>query len=69
MQAFQYARANWASWVGVMALWTLADPDWSLQDGNVWDDEQFYWAITNPDGSRRAAFDRLVRARKSRELP
>jgi hypothetical protein len=67
--AFSYARAHWSPWIGVMSLWTLADPAWSLEDSNVWDDEQYFWAITNPDGSRRPAFSRLLRARKDRELP
>jgi hypothetical protein len=52
-----------------MSLWTLADPDWSLTDANVWDDEMYWWAITNPDGTNRPAFERLVRARKGGELP
>jgi hypothetical protein len=69
VEAFSYARAHWSPWIGVMALWTLADPAWSLEDANVWDDEQYFWAITNPDGSRRPAFNRLLRARKNRELP
>jgi polysaccharide biosynthesis protein PslG len=69
VEAYRYARANWSPWIGVMALWTLADPRWSLTDANIWDDEMYWWAITNPDGSNRPAFERLVRARKSGELP
>lgn len=69
VEAYQFARANWRPWIGVMALWTLADPAWSLEDENVWDDEQFFWAITDPDGTPRPAFYRLAQARRSRELP
>jgi hypothetical protein len=69
VEAFRYARARWRPWIGVMSLWTLADPDWSLSDDNVWDDEMYWWAITNPDGTNRPAFERLVRARKGGELP
>jgi hypothetical protein len=52
-----------------MTVWTLADPRWSLTDSNPWDDEMYWWAITNPDGTIRPAFDRLTRARKAGELP
>jgi hypothetical protein len=69
VQAFRFARANWAPWIGVMSVWTLADPKWSLTDSNIWDDEMYWWAITAPDGSNRPAFERLVQARKSGELP
>ena len=63
VQAFKYARAQWSPWIGVMALWTIADPAWGLTD------EQVYWAITNPDGSPRPAFNRLLQARQAGELP
>ena len=46
-----------------MALWTIADPSWNP------DDEQVWWAITNPDGSPRPSYDRLLQARRSGELP
>lgn len=69
VEAFKFARANWAPWIGVMSVWTLADPKWSLTDANVWDDEMYWWAITNPDGTNRPAFDHLARARKAGELP
>jgi polysaccharide biosynthesis protein PslG len=69
VQALNYARAQWAPWIGVMSLWTLADPDWSLEDHNVWDDEMYWWAITNPDGTNRPAFERLLQARETGELP
>jgi hypothetical protein len=61
--AFKYARANWAPWIGVMALWTIADPAW------VPSQEQVHWAITNPDGTPRPAYERLLQARQSGELP
>ena len=63
VKAFQYARANWSPWIGVMALWAIADPLWSAAD------EQVYWAITNPDGSTRPAYDRVLQARSAGELP
>ena len=63
VSAFSYARQKWAPWIGVMALWTIADPSWNP------DDEQVWWAITNPDGSPRPSYDRLLQARRSGELP
>jgi polysaccharide biosynthesis protein PslG len=63
VEAFKYANRNWAPWIGVMTLWTLSDPGWSPGD------EQVYWAVTNPDGSPRPAYDRLVQARALGELP
>src|SRR5262249_32658181 len=26
--AFTYARQHWVPWIGVMSVWTLADPTW-----------------------------------------
>ena len=63
LQAFQFAREQWAPWIGVMTLWTIADPAWGPQDEQVW------WSVTNPDGSTRPAYDRLLRAVAARELP
>ena len=63
IQAFKYAKNTWTPWIGVMTLWTLYDPNWSLTD------EQGYWAITNKDGSARPAYTRLQQARANNELP
>ena len=63
VDAFQYASAHWSPWIGVMIVWTLADPRWI--DG----DEQVSWAITNRDGSPRLAYDRLLQASRQGELP
>jgi hypothetical protein len=49
IKAFQYARKNWAPWIGVMTLWTLADPSWNKQR------EEYWWAIDEPDGTPRPA--------------
>jgi hypothetical protein len=62
LDAFRYATANWAPWIGVMTVWTLADPNWNPAD------EQVYWAITNPDGTTRPAYDRLLLASQRNEL-
>ncbi|MCC7104698.1 MAG: hypothetical protein IT307_06110 [Chloroflexi bacterium] len=63
VQAFQYANQNWAPWIGVMTLGTIADPGWGPNDEQVW------WSVTNPDGTTRPAYDRLMQAKKSGQLP
>jgi polysaccharide biosynthesis protein PslG len=63
VQAYRYAHQNWAPWIGLMTLWTLPDPTWEPTD------ERVSWAISNLDGSRRPAYDRLLWARRNGELP
>ena len=53
LTAVTYAREHWSAWMGVMSIWTLADPTWGP------DREEFWWAITNPDGTPRPAYTRL----------
>lgn len=53
VRAFQYAKQNWSPWIGVMSLIYMANADWTGQE------EQFWWAITNPDGSPRPAYNAL----------
>ncbi|HEY3057838.1 MAG TPA: hypothetical protein VGL99_02590 [Chloroflexota bacterium] len=62
VKAFQYARKNWTPWIGVMTLWTLSDPSWTPER------EEFWWAITNPDGTARAALNAVKAARASGAL-
>jgi hypothetical protein len=59
VQAFNYAREKWSPWMGVMSLWTLSDPTWNKSH------EEYWWAITNPDGTPRAAYTRVREARLS----
>jgi polysaccharide biosynthesis protein PslG len=61
--AYKWAAQNWAPWIGVMCLWTMPDPGWGPQD------EKYWWAIMNPDGTPRAAYQRLLQARKDGTLP
>jgi hypothetical protein len=56
VQAFQYARQHWTPWIGVMTLWTIADPSWTPER------EEYWWAITNPDGTVRPAYRALTTA-------
>lgn len=53
VKAMQYARANWASWVGPMVVLYIPEPEWTAND------EQYYWSITNPDGTVRPAYSGL----------
>ncbi|HYU18362.1 MAG TPA: cellulase family glycosylhydrolase [Chloroflexota bacterium] len=53
VRAIQYAKQNWSPWIGLMTIIYVADANWSASD------EQYYWAITNPDGTARPAFNTL----------
>ena len=57
VKAFQYAKKHWSPWIGVMTLWTLADPTWNTQS------EEYWWAIDEPDGTPRAALSAVRTAR------
>jgi hypothetical protein len=63
VRGFQYARDNWSPWMGVMSVWTLPDPNWTSER------EEYWWAITNPDGTPRPAFTKLRSARHGGLLP
>ncbi|HEV7662231.1 MAG TPA: hypothetical protein VGQ62_01755 [Chloroflexota bacterium] len=62
VKAFQYAKQHWAPWIGVMTLWTLADPNWTP------DREEYWWAIDNPDGTPRAALNAVRTARAANQI-
>jgi hypothetical protein len=62
VKALQYARQNWQPWIGVMTLWTLPDPTWTT------DREEYWWAITNSDGTPRQAYTTLLQARRAGAL-
>jgi hypothetical protein len=53
VRAFEFARQNWAPWIGLMTVIYLANPDWTPAD------EQYWWAITEPDGTPRPAYSAL----------
>jgi GH35 family endo-1,4-beta-xylanase len=61
--AYKWAAQNWSPWIGVMCLWTMPDPGWKPED------EKYWWAIMDPDGKPRAAYERLLKARKDGTLP
>jgi hypothetical protein len=51
--AFQCARQSWQPWMGLMTVIYIPDPAWTQQQ------EQYWWSITNPDGSPRPAYTAL----------
>ncbi len=53
VRAYAYAREHWQPWIGLMTTIYLCDPDWTEQN------EQYWWCITNPDGTPRPAFEAL----------
>jgi hypothetical protein len=63
VDAYRFAAQNWSPWIGVMVLWNLAAPGWTRQN------EEYWWSITNPDGTPRPAYDMLRAARQSGQLP
>jgi polysaccharide biosynthesis protein PslG len=63
VRAYRLAQERWAPWIGVMTLWTMPDPRWTTQQ------EQYYWAILEPDGTERASYRILVDAYRGGLLP
>jgi len=53
VRAYRWAKENWSPWIGVMSLIYIADPDWTPQN------EQYWWSITDPDGTPRLAYLKL----------
>jgi hypothetical protein len=51
--AFQCARQLWQPWMSFMTIIYIPDPAWTQQD------EQYWWSITNPDGTPRPAYTAL----------
>jgi hypothetical protein len=58
VRAYQWAREHWQPWVGVMSAIYISAPYWTSKD------EEYYWAITNPDGTVRPAFRALAAMQK-----
>lgn len=58
VRAYTYAKEHWAPWIGVMSLIYMASPDWTNSD------EKYWWAITLPDGTPRAAYMALKAMKK-----
>jgi hypothetical protein len=54
--AFRCAREHMSPWLAFMTVIYFADPEWTPQL------EQFWWSITNPDGTVRPAYSTLKQA-------
>jgi LysM repeat protein len=51
VRAYRWAKDHWSPWMGVMVTLSIADPTWTQNE------EQYWWAITNPDGTVRPAYN------------
>jgi hypothetical protein len=60
VRAYTYAAENWRPWMGLMVAIYIADSDWTPET-----DEQWWWAITLPDGTPRPAYFALRDMEKS----
>lgn len=58
VRAYQWAKDHWSPWMGVMTVLSITDPAWTESD------EQYWWAITYPDGTTRPAYDAIKSASK-----
>jgi hypothetical protein len=58
VRAYQWARDHWSPWMGAMTVLSIANSSWTEAE------EQYWWSITNPDGSVRPAYDALKAAPK-----
>lgn len=58
MEAYRYAAEHWRPWVGLMSAIYIADPHWTSED------EEYWWAITEPGGWTRPAFFSLANMEK-----
>lgn len=56
VRGLQYAKQNWSPWVAMLSMIYLPSPTWTASD------EQYYWSITNPDGTLRPAYNALKQA-------
>jgi hypothetical protein len=54
VRAYEFAAENWHPWIGPMFTIYLADHAWTPEDN-----EQWWWAITLPDGTPRPAYHAL----------
>jgi LysM repeat protein len=42
VHAYQYAKAHWSPWIGLMSLIYMPNPDWTQAD------EQYWWSVIEP---------------------
>lgn len=58
VEAYEYAAGHWRPWVGLMSAIFIAKPDWTSED------EEWWFAITTPDGYTRPAYIALANMAK-----
>lgn len=58
VNAYKYAKQHWSPWIGAMFVIYFANPDWNK------DNEEYWWSITEPDGTPRAGFVELKKMSK-----
>jgi hypothetical protein len=63
VRSFQYAKAYWTPWIGPMFVWNMPDPTWTQ------DFEQWWWSITETDGTPRPAYTAIQTGRATGTLP
>jgi polysaccharide biosynthesis protein PslG len=51
VRAYEYAARNWSPWMGLMSSIYISAPHWTEQD------EQYYWSLTDPNGTPRLSYD------------
>jgi hypothetical protein len=56
--AYRYAAENWRPWIGLMSAIYIANPEWTP------DNEEWWWAITTPQGYTRPAYIDLANMAK-----
>ncbi len=61
VRAYQYADENWDPWIGLMTTIYFSDVAWTE------DNEQFWWSLTEPDGTPRPAYYALQEMRAEQE--
>ena len=59
VRAYTYAEENWSPWIGLMTTIYFSDVAWTEGD------EQFWWSLTDPDGTPRPAYYALQQMRRS----
>lgn len=58
VEAYAWAAGHWSPWVGLMSAIYIADPAWTP------DNEEYWWAVTTPDGYTRPAYIELANMAK-----
>ena len=57
-RAYTYAQENWSPWMGIMTTIYFSDVAWTEED------EQYWWSLTDPDGTPRPAYYALKELEK-----